>query len=863
MLSAMSTRPTVAPATGVLAQENRAYIAALMGVDLNMTGPQAALEGRLTAELDRGVSRQRVVLELLRSRPSRTVQVDTTYEGLLGQAPTAAQLRTGLATVRKSGDTRALEARIMGSPGFEQAVGQGTRAGFLSALYQVVLNRAPTTDETDAGLKAMAAGVSRAELAGKLIDSRPARTLLIEDQQVGLAGATVGATPREYREMSRPGGLLRVMAVVLASDPVFDQFVSPTAATAPIAASAPAAAPGYPVAPGFDLTSSVQPLALSTNFILFQINEMSAGDDDVPWFATPAGLETYNLDTGAMTQVLAGDATSVSAIDANEAYAVLNVSGGAVVQVLDGSQTTLPALPGSEVARQVSASPDGLVWVLGQSGNLYAFSSATQAWSPLSTDGYVLKTISVGSAANIVALTTSGMPLQYTTAGGFQPDAVPSGTYQAIQATPDGAQWAVQDGFVAIKPSYGTWQLAPVQPPSNQQFDAFAAGSMNRGFDVSYTDSNGQYSAQVSLISIGVVDRQPVPFPTFTGMAEQAYLDLSASVTTAPGGIRSLYDTPGLSWGTIEDSLNATPDPPDIPSGVWATVENQLDRELTDVGAVYGRLDLMETIDTQIQLLSTGALTSAGVVEGLVVHGQDSDSTIQLVLEDLFEAIAGAISDSGIPPVGAVAASLLDSGFSDGISYYEQQNNDPPDQAVKIAYSQLAGAITTIYNQSLAALNTDLTDVVSDYGKLTAVAGEILDGQWPLTNLSVTQVTQVATTAFTEFFYQTLTAAGWQIVYLLNYADYIKYPITQILHVNPYDIYQVPVTMRDGVPTEDVYVMNQLGDTIDLNSPSLGANIPVQNLFLNIQELGQQTYNDFWTSQGDWGVIKHVAGTYS
>jgi hypothetical protein len=402
-----------------------------------------------------------------------------------------------------------------------------------------------------------------------------------------------------------------------------------------------------------------------------------------------------------------------------------------------------------------------------------------------------------------------------------------------------------------------------VQPPSNQQFDAFAAGSMNRGFDVSYTDSNGQYSAQVSLISIGVVDRQPVPFPTFTGMAEQAYLDLSASVTTAPGGIRSLYDTPGLSWGTIEDSLNATPDPPDIPSGVWATVENQLDRELTDVGAVYGRLDLMETIDTQIQLLSTGALTSAGVVEGLVVHGQDSDSTIQLVLEDLFEAIAGAISDSGIPPVGAVAASLLDSGFSDGISYYEQQNNDPPDQAVKIAYSQLAGAITTIYNQSLAALNTDLTDVVSDYGKLTAVAGEILDGQWPLTNLSVTQVTQVATTAFTEFFYQTLTAAGWQIVYLLNYADYIKYPITQILHVNPYDIYQVPVTMRDGVPTEDVYVMNQLGDTIDLNSPSLGANIPVQNLFLNIQELGQQTYNDFWTSQGDWGVIKHVAGTYS
>jgi hypothetical protein len=773
------TVPSATPTTSIAAalasvttaRDNQAYVDGLIGTGLDGSAPQAAMARKLTAELDRGVPREKVVLQLLESTASRRVQVDATYEGLLGRAPTRAQLRRGLALVGQAGDTRPLEGAIIGSREFLEVRGGGTPTGFLTAMYRAVLGRAPSSSELASGRMALAGGASRVELASALMRTKPARTLLIERVQAEF-GVPIKATARDYRLLSRPGGLVRTMARVEASQASYRLMLSPLASPPEPTTSAPSV-PGYPVAPGFDLTSSEQPLGLSSFYVGNSVFSIGAGTDDVPWIGTHGGLSTYSLNTGALTTMASTPAPviSIAAIDANEAYAVYGGAGGSnsIIHVVQGAATTLPAMPNGDYPIQVSASPDGTVWALAESGHLESYAT-TGTWSPISTDGYAITEIAVGSASNIWALTTSGVGLKYSAASGFQPDSYLTGGYSAIQATSDGSVWAYGDGYLFMKPSYGVWKLAPTaaQPPTGLSLVGFAAGSMNRALAFGALTSNSQLVYQIDLLQIGVVDRQPIPFPTFTGDAETAYLDLSASETNNPLGVRSLYDTPGLDWGTIENAVDNTKEPTGFPDNVWQAVKAQLDTEFNDLATVYGRIDEIETINSEIQLINDGQLSAVGKAEGLIVNNNDSNTTIRLVLEDLFEAVAGSISDIGLSPAWSTLASLLASGFSDGISYFESMNNDSPNQQLAIAFSDLQGDLDSIFKQSIEGLNTDLAAVAGDYGELTTVAGAILNGQWPLTNPDVNQIINTVTTTYTDYFYQTLTAAQWQVVYLLN-----------------------------------------------------------------------------------------------
>ena len=847
MLSLTAT--VISPAT---AQQNQAYITALVGTDANgVVSPQrAALRQQLTAELNHGVPRGQVTLQLLASVPARVVEVNATYTNLLHHGPTAAQLSAGVSMVQSTGDTRALEAAIMGLPEYFRVRGQGTRAGVLTAMFQDILGRAPSTAELSKGLKLLAGGVSRGALARGMLSSREAITdmILAAESQPGVPAPT--PTARDYADMARPGGLTLVTARALASDALFLSLVNPPASLPPTQL------PQYPIAPGFDLTSSDQKLPVPEHVLYLELQGISAGADDTPWLATTGGLEIYNLNTGART-LIAGteEAISVAALSATEAYAVATPSGSVkqVIHVLNGNVTALPALPGNDTPSQVAASPDGTLWVLAASGTLYAFSAASQTWSPVSTDGYALKSITIGSATNIWALTTGNQALQYTMAGGFQPDTFLGTTAGAIQATSDGAVWANVAGLAFMKPSFGTWKTAPVQP-SNLSEVYFAAGSMNRAFQVGFASS----TPEIVMISIGVVDRQPVPFPAFTGNAELAYQAISSAVTSLPGGIRSLYDTPGLAWGTIQTTIQRTLPLANLAS-VWGTVEQELLTEIGDVSQVYGRLQLIQSLYTQVQSINDGQLSAAGSAEGLIVNGQDSESKIRLVLEDIFEAILGAVSSTGIPPAGAVLASMLASGVSDGISSYESQNGDTPGQAVTIAFSQLQTALDGIYSTGITSINTDIGTIVDDYGKLQAVSSAILNGQWPWYNQSSNDFINAVTHAYDVQFYQTLTAAGWQVIYT-RYGDYIKYPFTDIVHMPPYDLYQVPLGYELGMPIEEVYFMNQLGRTTDVNEPYLGP-YPAAPLLAGLSKLGDTTYNDFWTGQNGWDVIKHLKAT--
>ena len=50
-------------------------------------------------------------------------------------------------------------------------------------------------------------------------------------------------------------------------------------------------------------------------------------------------------------------------------------------------------------------------------------------------------------------------------------------------------------------------------------------------------------------------------------------------------------------------------------------MKNELDTELTDVAAVYNRIDEIETIDTAIQSINDGELNAVAAVEDLTVQG--------------------------------------------------------------------------------------------------------------------------------------------------------------------------------------------------------------------------------------------------
>ena len=408
--------------------------------------------------------------------------------------------------------------------------------------------------------------------------------------------------------LERRGGVTKMMAVVQATQSAFQQIISLPASSAE-PSSAPSQGSGYPVAPGFDLTSSEQSLALPASYI-DTLNAIGAGSDDVPWVATQTGqttfsLSTVNVNTGAVTVVASTPipVISIAAIDANEAYAVEGGEGAdnVMINVDNGTVTTLPALPNGDYPNQVAASPDGTVWALAESGNIYSYATSTQNWSSISTDGYTIQEVTVGSSSNIWALTKSDAALQYSAANGFQPDPVITGGTTAIQATSDGAVWIDAYGNLWMKPSGGTWEEAPAaaQPPKGLTWLGLAAGSMNRAYTFGYTTVNNQPDLQVDLMQIGIVDRQPTPLPAFTGEYETAYLDLSASATdNNPGGVRALYDTPGISWSTIQLDVDETPEPAGFSDTIWQSVKNELDTELTDVAAVYNRIDEIETIDT-------------------------------------------------------------------------------------------------------------------------------------------------------------------------------------------------------------------------------------------------------------------------
>jgi uncharacterized protein DUF4214 len=132
----------------------------------------------LSELLKGGSSREDVALVFLQSVEYRTLLVQTWYQRFLHRSPTADEI-ANLVGMLVGATDEDVEAAILGSDEYYNSRGGGTNAGFVEALYQDILGRAPTDAEAHQWDVAIGAGATRNEVALQILASIEARTLLI------------------------------------------------------------------------------------------------------------------------------------------------------------------------------------------------------------------------------------------------------------------------------------------------------------------------------------------------------------------------------------------------------------------------------------------------------------------------------------------------------------------------------------------------------------------------------------------------------------------------------------------------------------------------------------------------------------
>jgi hypothetical protein len=115
-------------------------------------------------------SRAEVAADIMASAEYRADLVGAWYESFLGRAPSAEETARWLSVLRSGRLGEAVMADIVGSGEFYERAG-GTTAGFISDAYQDLLGRAPGPAGLGPWSAALRAGMSRTELARRVMAS--------------------------------------------------------------------------------------------------------------------------------------------------------------------------------------------------------------------------------------------------------------------------------------------------------------------------------------------------------------------------------------------------------------------------------------------------------------------------------------------------------------------------------------------------------------------------------------------------------------------------------------------------------------------------------------------------------------------
>jgi hypothetical protein len=217
--------PPVAPppSPGPTLTPNELFVTHLYA-DLLHRAPESTGLANWTAALGQGMTRTQVAQAIEASAECMSVEVQGLYNTVLHRPADAGGL-AGFTTFLVGGGTiEQVKERILASPEYFQLAG-GSADGFVTALYQDVLHRAPDAGGA-AGWKAeLAAGETRDQVAGAFLQSQEAETVVLESiyqEYLGRAADSSGLA--NFLAMLQHGVTQeQVVADVVGSDEYFSR----------------------------------------------------------------------------------------------------------------------------------------------------------------------------------------------------------------------------------------------------------------------------------------------------------------------------------------------------------------------------------------------------------------------------------------------------------------------------------------------------------------------------------------------------------------------------------------------------------------------------------------------------------------
>jgi len=224
-LTASSAAAVVTASSGQQESANQLYITQLYHTLLGRS-PDAGGLAYFTSELNQGVSRTEIVMQVEESQEYLTDEVDSIYQKMLNRPADPSGLATFTNMLANGASEEQVESIIAGSQEYYQTRGGSQIGGFLSALYSDALNRAVDPTGEAAFTQALAAGVSRQAVATAIFGSAEYRQDLVESYYETYLGrqADNGGLTTFTTMLAQGGSNQAVVAAILGSQEYFQNF---------------------------------------------------------------------------------------------------------------------------------------------------------------------------------------------------------------------------------------------------------------------------------------------------------------------------------------------------------------------------------------------------------------------------------------------------------------------------------------------------------------------------------------------------------------------------------------------------------------------------------------------------------------
>ena len=190
----VSATPVVNPCASETA--NAAFICSAYEVLLGRA-PDSSGAAFWSALLSAGMSRGSVAFAMLSSSEYRSILIGGYYETFLGRAPDSAGLSFWMAQLSAGVSDNSVLSGILGSPEFYANSG-GTPGGFVTALYMMLLGRAPDSVGLSFWESQLSSGASRSGVAFAILSSSEYRSDFVEAQYLHLLGRGADSAGLSY-----------------------------------------------------------------------------------------------------------------------------------------------------------------------------------------------------------------------------------------------------------------------------------------------------------------------------------------------------------------------------------------------------------------------------------------------------------------------------------------------------------------------------------------------------------------------------------------------------------------------------------------------------------------------------------------